>query len=58
MAEAFPDACMIASVHRLSLLERFDSVLLMDSGRIADYGPSAEVLARQPSLRGAVVNRP
>ena len=58
MAESFPDACLIASVHRLSLLERFDSVLLMEAGRIADYGPSAEVLARQPSLRGAVVNRP
>lgn len=54
MAEAFPDACIVASVHRLSLLERFDSVLLMEAGRIVDFGPSAQVLARQPALRGAL----
>ena len=53
MSQAFADACIIASVHRLSLLERFDSVLLMEAGRIVDHGPSAEVLARQPALRDA-----
>lgn len=53
MAERFPDACIIASIHRLSLLERFDTVLLMEAGRIVDQGPPAEVLARQPFLRGA-----
>ena len=53
MGQAFPQACIVASVHRLSLLERFDSVLLMEAGRIVDHGPSAEVLARQPALRGA-----
>jgi len=57
MSEAFPDACLIASVHRLSLLERFDTVLLMEAGRIVDHGPSADVLARQPGLRGAVIHR-
>ncbi|MBS0453448.1 MAG: ABC transporter ATP-binding protein [Proteobacteria bacterium] len=55
MALAFPDACIIASVHRLGLLERFDSVLLMEAGRIVDHGPSADVLARQPALRNAFV---
>ena len=53
MSQAFADACIIASVHRLSLLERFDSVLLMEAGRIVDHGPSDEVLARQPALRDA-----
>ncbi|VTU30226.1 ABC transporter ATP-binding protein [Variovorax sp. RA8] len=48
---AFPDACLVASIHRLSLLERFDTVVLMEAGRIVDAGPRAAVLARQPSLR-------
>jgi len=51
IAMAFPDACVVASVHRLSLLERFDTVVLMEAGRIADAGPRADVLARQPRLR-------
>ncbi|MEJ8826005.1 ABC transporter ATP-binding protein [Variovorax humicola] len=48
---AFPDACMIASIHRLSVLDHFDTVVLMVAGRIADAGPRAEVLQRQPQLR-------
>ncbi|MET3382419.1 MULTISPECIES: ABC transporter ATP-binding protein [Variovorax] len=51
IADAFPDACLIASVHRLSLLERFDTVVLMEAGRAIDHGPCEEVLARQPLLR-------
>ncbi|RZL90152.1 MAG: ABC transporter ATP-binding protein [Variovorax sp.] len=50
IAQAFPEACVIASVHRLSLLERFDTVVLMEVGRVVDAGPRAAVLARQPSL--------
>ncbi|WP_218508842.1 ABC transporter ATP-binding protein [Variovorax sp. dw_308] len=48
---AFPDACLIASIHRLSVLDHFDTVVLMEAGRIADAGPRAEVLQRQPQLR-------
>ncbi|NVM91550.1 ABC-type multidrug transport system fused ATPase/permease subunit [Variovorax sp. SG517] len=51
IAGAFPDACLIASVHRLSLLERFDTVVLMEAGHVLDHGPFEEVLARQPLLR-------
>ncbi|MDM0115878.1 ABC transporter ATP-binding protein [Variovorax sp. J22R133] len=50
VARRFPDACVIASVHRLSLLEHFDTVVLMEAGRVVDAGPCDEVLARQPSL--------
>ena len=57
MARAFPDTCMVASVHRLSLLERFDSVMLMEAGRLIDSGPVAEVLQRQPALRGTGISR-
>ncbi len=51
IAEAFPDACLIASIHRLSLLERFDTVVLMEAGRVLDHGPRDAVLARQPLLQ-------
>ena len=48
---AFPDACVIASIHRLSLIDRFDTVVLMEAGKIVDAGPRSALLARQPSLR-------
>ncbi|MDM0105798.1 ABC transporter ATP-binding protein [Variovorax sp. J22R24] len=48
---AFPDACVIASIHRLSLLDRFDTVVLMEAGKIVDAGARSAVLARQPSLQ-------
>ena len=47
MYAAFPDACIIASVHRPGLLSRFDTIVVMDAGRIVDAGPREEVLARQ-----------
>jgi ABC-type bacteriocin/lantibiotic exporter with double-glycine peptidase domain len=55
--EAFPDACIVSSVHRLHLLDRFDEVLLMQEGRLIAQGSPAElaltcpefaVLARNP----------
>jgi len=51
ICEVFPEVCLIASIHRLSLLERFDTVVLMEAGRVVDAGPRAAVLARQPSLQ-------
>jgi ATP-binding cassette, subfamily B, bacterial len=35
----FEDACIISSVHRLNLLERFDEVLVMHNGRLIAQGP-------------------
>jgi len=51
IAAAFPQACVIASIHRLSLLDRFDTVVLMEAGRVRDAGPRDAVLARQPLLQ-------
>ncbi|AMM23131.1 ABC transporter ATP-binding protein [Variovorax sp. PAMC 28711] len=53
IAAHFPGACLIASIHRLSVLDHFDTVVLMESGRVRDVGPRDEVLARQPQLRTA-----
>jgi ATP-binding cassette subfamily B protein len=36
--EHFADACVVSSVHRLHLLDRFDEVLLMHEGRLIAQG--------------------
>ncbi|WP_431112021.1 ABC transporter ATP-binding protein [Variovorax paradoxus] len=54
IANAFPRACVIASIHRLSLLDRFDTVVVMEAGRVLDAGPRDEVLKRQPLLQRLV----
>jgi ABC-type bacteriocin/lantibiotic exporter with double-glycine peptidase domain len=50
LGQHFPDACLVVSVHRMSLLEHFDRVVLMADGRVLDTGPVREVAARQPLL--------
>ena len=49
--ERFAEACIVASVHRMSLLEHFDRVVLMDDGRIVDSGTVGELLGRQALFR-------
>jgi ATP-binding cassette subfamily B protein len=51
ISAAFPDACMVASVHRMSLLHHFNKVVLMANGRVQDVGAVDELLARQPAFR-------
>jgi ATP-binding cassette subfamily B protein len=43
-----PSACIVASVHRLSLLDRFDRVVFMQDGRVLDSGRVADLEARLP----------
>ena len=47
MVVAFPSACIVASVHRPSLLARFDTVVVVEAGRVVDAGPRDAVLARR-----------
>jgi len=47
MQAAFPSACIVASVHRPSLLARFDTIVVVEAGRVVDAGPRDEVLARR-----------
>lgn len=51
MFDAFADTCVIASVHRMSLLHHFNQVVLMADGRVVDVGSVDELLQRQPSFR-------
>jgi ATP-binding cassette subfamily B protein len=48
---ALPDACMVASVHRMNLLHHFNKVVLMANGEIQDVGTVDELLSRQPAFR-------
>jgi ABC-type bacteriocin/lantibiotic exporter with double-glycine peptidase domain len=48
--ETFPDACIISSVHRLHLLDRFDEVLLMQGGRLIAQGAPAELAFTCPEF--------
>ncbi|HEX8884304.1 MAG TPA: ABC transporter ATP-binding protein, partial [Noviherbaspirillum sp.] len=57
ISAAFPDACVMASVHRMSLLHHFNKVVLMNGGRVQDVGTVEELLARQPSFR-AMLRQP
>lgn len=45
---AVPDACVVSSIHRLHLLPRFDTIVLLHHGRVVDAGTLDELLARQP----------
>ncbi len=47
---AFAGACIVSSVHRLHLLPRFDTVHLMEHGRIVESGTPEEVKQRRPEL--------
>jgi ABC-type multidrug transport system fused ATPase/permease subunit len=46
MLAAFPDKAIIASIHRLHLLPRFDWICLMRDGQIIEQGAFADVLAK------------
>jgi len=51
-----PDAAIVASVHRMSLLEHFDRVVLMDDGRVVDSGSVDALRARQPLFAAMTAN--
>lgn len=51
---AFADACVISSIHRLHLLERFDEVLVMHNGRLVAQGPPALLAVTSPDFRQLV----
>ena len=48
LSQAFPNARVVAAVHRLSLLGHFDRVVLMQDGAVIDSGSVDELLAREP----------
>ena len=51
LGSAFPQACIVSSVHRLNLLPRFDQVVLMADGAVVATGTVNELLERSPLFR-------
>jgi ATP-binding cassette, subfamily B, bacterial len=47
----FARSCLVASIHRMSLLRHFNKVVLMADGRILDTGRIEDLLKRQSSFR-------
>jgi ABC-type transport system involved in cytochrome bd biosynthesis fused ATPase/permease subunit len=50
----FKDACVITSIHRLHMLDRFDEVLVMHNGRLVAQGPSGLLAVTSPDFRQLV----
>lgn len=48
---AFPDACIVSSVHRMNLLMRFDEIILMHDGRLAAQGNIDELNEHSAEFR-------
>jgi ABC-type multidrug transport system fused ATPase/permease subunit len=48
---ALPNACIVASIHRMELLPHFNKVVLIANGEIQDVGTVDELLDRQPAFR-------
>jgi len=48
---AFDDACIVASVHRLNLLDRFDEILVMSEGRLVAQGPLDALALTSPEFQ-------
>lgn len=48
---ALPNACIVSSIHRLHLLDRFDEVIVMHEGRVVAQGPAAVLAATSPDFR-------
>ncbi|HEY0941815.1 MAG TPA: ABC transporter ATP-binding protein [Steroidobacter sp.] len=48
---ALPNACIVSSIHRLHLLERFDEVIVMHEGRVVAQGPAPLLAATSPDFR-------
>jgi ABC-type bacteriocin/lantibiotic exporter with double-glycine peptidase domain len=45
------NACIVSSIHRLHLLDRFDEVIVMHEGRVVAQGPAALLAATSPDFR-------
>jgi ATP-binding cassette subfamily C protein len=45
---------LITIAHRLSTVQRCDRLYIMDHGRIADFGPFSDLLARNPQFKRMV----
>lgn len=48
---AFSASCIVSSIHRLNLLDRFDEIFLLEHGRLIAQGKFSELLEDSPEFR-------
>ena len=48
---ALSGSCIVSSIHRLHLLDRFDEVIVMHEGRVVAQGPASLLAATSPDFR-------
>jgi ABC-type multidrug transport system fused ATPase/permease subunit len=48
---ALSNSCIVSSIHRLHLLDRFDEVIVMHEGRVVAQGPTSVLAATSPDFR-------
>jgi ABC-type multidrug transport system fused ATPase/permease subunit len=48
--QTFADKCVVSSIHKLHLLEMFDTIYVFDDGRIVESGTFPELLASNGAL--------
>jgi ABC-type multidrug transport system fused ATPase/permease subunit len=46
----FGDACIVSSVHRINLLNRFDEILLMQEGELIAQGTLSQLMTTSPEF--------
>ncbi len=54
---ALPNSCIVSSIHRLHLMDRFDEVIVMHEGRVVAQGPASRArgdFAGFPAVAGDV----
>jgi ATP-binding cassette subfamily B protein len=49
--DAFPESCIVSSVHRMNLLTRFDEIVLMRSGEVVARGTLATLQRESPEFQ-------
>ncbi len=47
----FSDACIVSSVHRINLLNRFDEIVLMHAGELIAQGTLSHLMATSPEFQ-------
>lgn len=47
----FSDACIVSSVHRINLLNRFDEIVLMQAGELIAQGTLSQLMATSPEFQ-------
>ena len=52
----FPDTTLLTIAHRLNTVIDYDMILVMDRGKVAEFGPPSELLTNEDGIFTAMIN--